>query len=59
MGALIDKRRFEAILHEGPIKSAADAVRAAIVEEYRNDYKQGRFGLGTLKIKEGFIFMII
>jgi hypothetical protein len=28
-----DKRRFFAVLHEGPVKSPADAVRAAIVAE--------------------------
>lgn len=30
-----DKRRFFAVLHQGPIKSPADAVRAAIVAEAR------------------------
>lgn len=30
-----DKRRFFAVLHEGPVKSPADAVRAAIVAESR------------------------
>jgi hypothetical protein len=30
-----DKRRFFAVLHQGPIKSPADAVRAAIVAESR------------------------
>jgi len=30
-----DKMRFFAVLHEGPIKSAADAVRASIVKDYR------------------------
>lgn len=34
-----DKRRFFAVLHMGPIKSPADAVRAAIVAEQRG--KQG------------------
>ena len=29
------KRRFYAVLHVPPIRSAADAVRAAIVAEYR------------------------
>jgi hypothetical protein len=29
------KRRFFAVLHQGPIKSPADAVRAAIVSEQR------------------------
>jgi hypothetical protein len=30
-----DKRRFVAVLHEGPIDSPQEAVRAAIVQEYR------------------------
>jgi hypothetical protein len=30
-----DKRRFFAVLHEGPVRSPADAVRAAIVQEHR------------------------
>jgi hypothetical protein len=30
-----DKRRFFAVLHQGPVKSPADAVRAAIVAEQR------------------------
>lgn len=30
-----EKRRFFAVLHQGPIKSPADAVRAAIVAEQR------------------------
>jgi hypothetical protein len=30
-----DKRRFFAVLHEGPVKSPTDAVRAAIVAEER------------------------
>lgn len=30
-----NKRRFYAVLHIAPINSAADAVRAAIVEEFR------------------------
>lgn len=29
------KRRFYAVLQEGPVKSAQDAVRAAIVGEFR------------------------
>ncbi len=29
-----DRQRFYAILHAGPVESAADAVRAAIAEEY-------------------------
>jgi hypothetical protein len=29
------KRRFFAVLHQGPVKSPADAVRAAIVAEAR------------------------
>jgi hypothetical protein len=32
-----DKRRFFAVLHLLPITSAKDAVRAAIVQEYRTD----------------------
>jgi hypothetical protein len=31
-----DKRRFFAVLHQGPVKSPVDAVRAAIVAEQRN-----------------------
>ena len=30
-----DRRRYYAVLHLGPIRSARDAVRAAIVAEYR------------------------
>ncbi len=30
-----DKRRFFAVLHQGPVKSPVDAVRAAIVAENR------------------------
>jgi hypothetical protein len=30
-----DKRRLFAVLHSGPVKSPADAVRAAIVAEHR------------------------
>jgi hypothetical protein len=30
-----DKRRFFAVLHQGPVKSPVDAVRAAIVAEQR------------------------
>ena len=30
-----DKRRFFAVLHMGAIKSPADAVRAAVVQEFR------------------------
>src|SRR5882757_11216103 len=30
-----DKRRFFAVLHMGPVKSPADAVRAAIVAEHK------------------------
>jgi len=29
-----DKLRYYAVLHAGPVKSPADAVRAAIAEEY-------------------------
>jgi hypothetical protein len=32
-----DKRRFFAVLHQGPVKSPVDAVRAAIVAEQRAD----------------------
>jgi hypothetical protein len=32
-----DKRRFFAVLHIPPITSTQDAVRAAIVQEYRMD----------------------
>lgn len=32
-----DKRRFFAVLHQPPITSPAEAVRAAIVEEYRRE----------------------
>jgi hypothetical protein len=32
-----DKRRFFAVLHNPPITSAKDAVRAAIVQEYRTE----------------------
>jgi hypothetical protein len=35
------KRRFFAVLHIGPIKSAVDAVRAAIVAEHRDDRTSG------------------
>ena len=35
-----DKRRFFAVLHLPPITSAQDAVRAAIVQEYRTDRPQ-------------------
>ena len=31
-----DKRRFFAVLHQGPVKSPLDAVRAAIVAEHRS-----------------------
>jgi hypothetical protein len=30
------KRRFFAVLHQGPVKSPADAVRAAIVAEHKS-----------------------
>lgn len=36
-----DKRRFFAVLHQGAIKSPADAVRAAIVAEHRSAHGQG------------------
>jgi|ERR1700722_17184285 hypothetical protein len=32
-----DKRRFFAVLHQGPVKSRVDAVRAAIVAEHRGE----------------------
>ncbi len=31
-----NKRRYVAVLHTHPIKSAQDAVKAALVQEYRN-----------------------
>jgi hypothetical protein len=34
-----DKRRFFAVLHQAPIKSPLDAVRAAIVQEHREGKK--------------------
>ena len=30
-----DKRRFFAVLHQGPVKSPVEAVRAAVVTEHR------------------------
>ena len=36
-----DKRRFYAVLHLGGIRSAADAVRAAIVAEHRTSARGG------------------
>jgi hypothetical protein len=30
-----DKRRFFAVLHQGPVKSPVDAVRAAIMVEHK------------------------
>jgi hypothetical protein len=35
-----EKRRFFAVLHLPPITSAQDAVRAAIVQEYRTEKPQ-------------------
>jgi len=32
-----DKRRYFAILHAGAVKSASDAVKASIVEDYKRD----------------------
>ena len=32
-----DKRRFFAVLHQGPVTSPAEAVRAAIVAEQRSE----------------------
>ncbi len=34
-----DRRRFYAVLHLGPIRSARDAVRAAIVAEHRSNWR--------------------
>lgn len=31
------KRKFFAVLHQGPVKSAQDAVRAAIMQEFRKN----------------------
>jgi hypothetical protein len=36
-----DRRRFFAVLHEGPVKSARDAVRASIVQTYREATEGG------------------
>jgi hypothetical protein len=36
-----DKRRFFAVLHQGPATSPLDAIRAAIVAEHRSDHDQG------------------
>jgi hypothetical protein len=30
------KRKFFAVLHQGPVKSARDAVKAAIVSDFKN-----------------------
>jgi len=30
-----DKRKFYAVLHEGPVKTPTDAVKAAIVKDYQ------------------------
>jgi|SRR5215211_59372 len=35
-----EKRRFFAVLHQPPITSAAEAVRAAIVQEHRTKYSR-------------------
>ena len=32
-----DRRHFYAVLHEGPVQSAADAIRASIVQIYREE----------------------
>ena len=32
----VNKRKYIAVLHAHPIKSAQDAVKAAIIQEYRN-----------------------
>jgi hypothetical protein len=37
-----DKRRFFAVLHQGPVKSPVDAVRAAIVAESKGAEHGGR-----------------
>ena len=37
-----EKRRFFAVLQLGAIKSPADAVRAAIVAEYKDDLVKGK-----------------
>jgi hypothetical protein len=34
-----DRRRFFAVLHAGPVKSARDAVRASILQTYREEAK--------------------
>jgi hypothetical protein len=34
------KRRFFAVLHQGPVRSPADAVRAAIVAQQRSGDRQ-------------------
>jgi hypothetical protein len=34
-----DRRRFFAVLHKGPVKSARDAVRASIVQAYREEIR--------------------
>ena len=31
------KRRFYAVLHDGPVESAQDAVKASIIEDYKRD----------------------
>jgi hypothetical protein len=36
-----DKRRFFAVLHQPPITSPVEAVRAAIVEEHRREKSSG------------------
>ncbi len=36
-----EKRRYVAVLHEGPVDSPEAAVRAATVQEYRNKGQQG------------------
>jgi len=35
------KRKFFAVLHEGPVKSARDAVRASIVGEFHKNKGKG------------------
>lgn len=36
-----DKRRFFAVLHQTPVTSPAEAVRAAIVQAHRMEHKSG------------------
>ena len=36
------KRRFYAVLHEGPVDSPEKAVRAAVVQEFRKEIENDR-----------------